>query len=227
MKVGIIGCGLIGLKRANFLKKSQIKIVSDISIKNLNFFKKKFNCITTQNYKDVIFSNIDIVFICTPHYLLSKFAIEALKQKKHIFIEKPGTINSLDLKVIKSLAIKNKLCVKIGFNHRYHPSILFAKKIIDHNKLGKILFLKGSYGHGGRKNYNKEWRFDISKSGGGELIDQGSHLIDLAVHFLGELKLDYAKLSDFFWKKGVEDNVFISLKTIFTNFSRSFFKKLG
>jgi len=213
MKIGIIGCGLIGLKRASFINKNYIKIVSDISLSKLKVFQKQYNCIISQNYKDVINSNIDIIFICTPHHLLSKLAIDSLKQKKHIFIEKPGTIDSSDVKVIKNLSKKNNLCVKIGFNHKYHPSMILSKKIINQNTLGKILFLKGSYGHGGRKNYNKEWRFDISKSGGGELIDQGSHLIDLALYFLDDVKLDYALLGDFFWKKGVDDNVFISLKS--------------
>jgi predicted dehydrogenase len=128
--------------------------------------------------KNVIKSDVMIIFICTLHYLLSKIAIECLKNKKHIFIEKPGTINRLELNKIKLILKRDNLKAKKEFNHRYHPRIILSKKIIEQNKLGKILFLKGSYGHGGRKNYNKEWRFDIKKSGGGELIDQGSHLIN-------------------------------------------------
>lgn len=211
MKIGIIGCGLIGKKRAYCFNKNQIKIVSDIDSSNLKFFKNKFNCQITKNYKNVIKSDVQIIFVCTPHFLLSKIAIECLKNKKHVFIEKPGTINKLELNKIKLISKKYNLKVKIGFNHRYHPSIILSKKIIEKNTYGKILFLKASYGHGGRKNYDKEWRFDIKKSGGGELIDQGSHLIDLAVYFLGDLKVDYAFLKDYFWKKNIDDNIFVSL----------------
>jgi predicted dehydrogenase len=76
------------------------------------------------------------------------------------------------------------------------------------------MFLRGRYGHGGRLGYEKEWRADKSKSGGGELIDQGTHLIDLSIGFLGELKLDYAATPNYFWDMAVEDNVFISLKNV-------------
>ena len=211
MKIGIIGCGLIGIKRAECFNKKDIYIASDINLETLNNFKKKFKCKTTTEYKNVIKSNVDIVFICTPHNLLSKIAIEALKHKKHVFIEKPGSLDHNEVKKIRLLSKKYKLKVKIGFNHRYHPSIILAKKIIKNNNLGKILYLKGSYGHGGRKNYEKEWRLNHKISGGGELIDQGSHLIDLSIFFLGKLKLNYSFLKDYFWKKNIDDNIFISL----------------
>lgn len=213
MKIGIIGLGLIGFKRARNLKKKDIIIACDKSIKKIKKFKDEFNSEITTNYADVLNSDAKIIFICTTHDLLSKIAIKCLENKKHIFIEKPGTINSQDLKKIKQLSNKNKLRVKIGFNHRFHPGIIKAKSLIQNNNLGKLMFIKASYGHGGRKNYEKEWRFNISKSGGGELIDQGSHLIDLAVYFLGDLKVEYSYLKDYFWKKTIEDNIFISLKS--------------
>jgi predicted dehydrogenase len=85
---------------------------------------------------------------------------------------------------------KNFLAIRVGFNHRYHPAFLKAKKLVKNNKIGKIMYIRAVYGHGGRLNYNKEWRFKKNFSGGGELIDKGSHLIDLSRIFLGNLKIN-------------------------------------
>ena len=155
MKIGIIGIGLIGYKRARNLKKRDIYIACDKSYNKLKKFKKEFNSEITTNYLDVINSKVNIIFICTTHDLLSKIAIKSLERQKHVLIEKPGTINSKDLNKIYKLSNKYKLKVKIGFNHRFHPGIIKAKSLIKNNNLGKLMFIKGSYGHGGRKNYEK------------------------------------------------------------------------
>jgi predicted dehydrogenase len=81
------------------------------------------------------------------------------------------------------------------------------------------MYIRGVYGHGGRKNYHKEWRFNKKLSGGGELIDKGSHLIDLSRLFLGNLKVYSSFLANYFWKTKLEDNCFIALKNDKNNFS--------
>jgi len=102
---------------------------------------------------------------------------------------------------------------KVGYNHRFHPAVLKAREIVDRGELGQLMFMRGRYGHGGRPGYEREWRFERSISGGGELIDQGSHLIDLAHWFLGEFTGIQAELRTFFWNAEVEDNVFLTLST--------------
>ena len=130
----------------------------------------------------------------------------------HVFVEKPASINDLQSKqILKLLKKKKNLKIRVGFNHRYHPAFLAAKKMVNNNKIGKIMYIRAIYGHGGRKNYHKEWRFNKKFSGGGELIDKGSHLIDLSRFFLKNLKVDYSKLNTFFWKSKLEDNCFINL----------------
>ena len=99
----------------------------------------------------------------------------------------------------------------IGYNHRYHPAIIKALEISRSKEIGEVMFLRARYGHGGRLGYEKEWRSKKEISGGGELIDQGSHLLDLAIAFLGEIKIDYARTPTYFWKSEVEDNAFISV----------------
>ena len=101
----------------------------------------------------------------------------------------------------------------MAFNHRYHPSIIKAQKIIKSGIIGKPMYLRGRYGHGGRLKYEKEWRAKPSISGGGQLIDQGSHLIDLSRLFLGEFNEIKGFINTYFYKMSVEDNAFLTLKT--------------
>src|SRR5215212_7389452 len=103
--------------------------------------------------------------------------------------------------------------MRVGFNHRYHPALLKARALVDDGALGPLMFLRARYGHGGRKGYDREWRADPAQSGGGELIDQGVHLIDLAGWFLGELPTVAGHAATYFWDMKVDDNAFLSLRT--------------
>jgi predicted dehydrogenase len=109
-------------------------------------------------------------------------------------------------------AERHQRLVKVGFNHRFHPALLKARELVDQGHLGPLLFVRGRYGHGGRVGYEKEWRCVPEISGGGELIDQGSHLIDLARWFLGDLELCYAATPTYFWQVPVDDNAFLALQ---------------
>jgi len=155
---------------------------------------------------------LDFVIVATRHDSLSPLAIATLNAGKHVFIEKPGALNHDEFLKIHEVANKNKLRVHIGYNHQYHPAISKAMQIFVEGLIGELMFLRGRYGHGGRLGYEKEWRADKLKSGGGELIDQGTHLIELSLAFLGDVQLDYAAVPNYFWDMPVEDNAFISLK---------------
>jgi predicted dehydrogenase len=113
---------------------------------------------------------------------------------------------------VSKAAVAAGRVAKVGYNHRFHPAVLKAREIVDRGELGQLMFIRGRYGHGGRPGYEREWRFERSLSGGGELIDQGSHLIDLAHWFLGEFIGVQAALRTF-WNTEVEDNVFLTLST--------------
>jgi predicted dehydrogenase len=103
--------------------------------------------------------------------------------------------------------------VRIGYNHRYHPSFLKARELIVQEQLGEAFMIRGRYGHGGRRGYDREWRADPRLSGGGELIDQGVHLIDLAGSFLGEWARVDGHAATYYWDMPVDDNAFLSLRT--------------
>jgi predicted dehydrogenase len=108
---------------------------------------------------------------------------------------------------------KSGALVRVGFNHRYHRALQKAREIADSGELGQLMFVRGRYGHGGRVGYEKEWRANPVLSGGGEAIDQGSHLIDLARWFLGDFPVVQGYMPTYFWKMPVEDNAFFLLRT--------------
>ncbi len=216
INIGLIGCGIVGLRRINILPKN-FNLVGcadpDIfSKKNRNLQKSQI-FLTTNWKKLLILKNIQAIIISTTHHLHSNIISECIKKKLHIFVEKPAGISDLKTKkLIVDLKKRKNLKIRVGFNHRYHPSFLKAKSLVEKNKIGKLTHLRAVYGHGGRLNYEKEWRFKKKLSGGGELIDKGSHLIDLSRLFLGNLKVKFAHLKTFFWKMKLEDNCFINLE---------------
>ena len=186
MNVAIVGCGLIGEKRALSIPSKNIHTVCDTDTNQAKILATKVNADFTSNYNDIINSNdIDIVVISTPNYLIKEIAIKALNSNKHVLSEKPLGKNAAESKEMTECANKNNKILYTGFNHRFHPSILKAKDLINSNKIGDILHIHGHYGHGGRPGMEKEWRMNPDLSGGGELLDQGVHLIDLAILFKG------------------------------------------
>lgn len=214
MNVAIIGAGLIGNKRAQSLPRN-IKLVycCDTNLQRAEEFAQKYSCdVTTQWQKIIEDSNIDAVIISTTNNMLTPIASEAIKRGKHVLIEKPGGKNLKDFQRIIQAYQKKPVVVMIGYNHRYHPAISYAKKIVDSGEYGPILFIRGRYGHGGRLGYEKEWRFNPKIAGGGELLDQGSHLIDLVNYFAGPMTKAHGFVSNLFWKSKLEDAAFFQLK---------------
>ena len=212
--IAIIGCGLIGSKRfKNLPTNFKLIACSDTNLKNINKLSKNKTIKKFKDWKKVFdLQNLDAVIISTYHNSLSRILSYSVKKGINSFVEKPaGTKPNLISKIIK-LNKSKKVKIRVGFNHRFHPAIIKAKELINKGFLGKIMYIRSSYGHGGRLGYNKEWRFKKKLSGGGELIDKGSHLIDLCHYFLGDLKVVASDLNTFFWKTRLEDNCFLILK---------------
>lgn len=214
MKIGIIGCGSIGRKRAQSLGENELIIAVDTSIERANEVAKLKNCTTVSTTYEEALKNddIDLVIVSTINEFLAKITLDAVTAGKHVLVEKPAGRNSKELVPIINIAKKNHVFVKVGFNHRYHPAIIKAKQLVDSGIIGPLMFIRGRYGHGGRIGYDKEWRSIPEKSGGGELIDQGVHLIDLSRWFLGDLNVSKGFAHTYYWDMPVDDNAFIMLK---------------
>jgi predicted dehydrogenase len=161
----------------------------------------------------VIESDVEAVFICTPNYLIPGLTVQCIKRGKHVFCEKPPGRTIGDIKRMQDAEKENPdVKLMFGFNHRYHPGVLRAKSIVDSGKLGKIVALRGLYGKSGGKNFPDSWRNDFSTSGGGILLDQGIHMLDLFNYFLGGFTSTKAFLSNGHWGFEVEDNAMVILK---------------
>ncbi len=215
MNVGIVGCGLIGKKRALALGRHNLLIAVDCDIKRAEAVAAlKSQVRVSTDFNDVIKDpRIDVVIISTTNDLLAPISLLAVKAGKHVLVEKPAARNLKEIEAVIKFAKKNKVMVKVGFNLRYHPALQKAKEIVDSGKMGELMFIRGRYGHGGRIGYDKEWRANPEISGGGELIDQGVHLIDLSRWFLGDFISVEGFCHTYFWDMPVDDNSFLALKT--------------
>jgi predicted dehydrogenase len=127
-------------------------------------------------------------------------------------VEKPAGVSLVEVVTIAEAAERSGAVAKVGFNHRFHPAVRQAYTLASQGAVGDLMFIRARYGHGGRLGYEHEWRCDPRRSGGGELIDQGAHLIDLSAWFLGPMTLEHAAIPTYFWNTTVEDNAFLSLR---------------
>jgi predicted dehydrogenase len=158
-------------------------------------------------------ARVTAVIVSTLNASLAPITLAAVRAGKHVLVEKPGALNAAQLRTISDAAQKSGARVRLGFNHRFHPALQKTRALIDEGALGPLMFMRARYGHGGRKGYDREWRADPAQAGGGELIDQGVHLIDLAGWFLGDFSSVEGHAATYFWDMKVDDNAFLSLRT--------------
>ena len=210
MRFVIIGCGLIGAKRAA-AASHEIVAACDPDAERRTRLAQQTGARALADWREAIAVGADAVLIATPHDQLAPIALAAVEAGRHVLVEKPAGRHPADVAPLVAAAKKHKRIVKVGFNHRFHPAIMRARKLADEGAIGPLLFIRGHYGHGGRIGYENEWRFDKEISGGGELIDQGSHLIDLSRWFLGDLSLAYGAVPNYFWPGQIDDNCFLAL----------------
>jgi predicted dehydrogenase len=215
MNVAIIGCGLIGQKRAKTLAGCKlVACVDQIREKAEALAKQYPGAVALTDWREAVQRpDIDIVIIATLHASLAEIGLAAVAAGKHILVEKPAGRRAAELEPAITAAKKTGSLARVGFNHRYHRAFRKARELVNNGELGELMFIRARYGHGGRVGYDKEWRAQPELSGGGELIDQGVHLIDLARWFLGDFNEVEGSAHTYFWNMPVDDNGFLLLKT--------------
>ena len=213
--VAIVGCGLIGQKRARAIQGTQLLAVCDaLPDRAAALAKAAPGCVAFGDWKQVVSRpEIDIVIVATTHDHLAPIAAAAAAAGKHVLVEKPGARTAAELDCVIQASRQTGALVRVGFNHRYHRAFRKAREVFDSGILGPLMFIRARYGHGGRIGYDKEWRARPEISGGGELIDQGMHLIDLARWFLGDFPDVHGSVATYFWDMPVDDNAFLLLRT--------------
>ena len=217
MKIGIIGAGLIGKKRSDAIRvlggDRHIIAVCDIDIEKALRIAQEWKAEVFRDWQELLLSDLDAVVVSTSNDSLKDISIAALQNGKHVLCEKPLGRNVQEALAIYSKARESGKILKTGFNHRHHPAIWKAKSLITEDQLGPIFFIRCVYGHGGRPGYENEWRASRELCGGGELLDQGVHVVDLFRWFLGEFTSAFGLTRTFNWNMEVEDNAFAVFRT--------------
>ncbi|MBV9599735.1 MAG: Gfo/Idh/MocA family oxidoreductase, partial [Chloroflexi bacterium] len=214
MRVAIVGCGLVGQKRAAGLGEHTLVSCFDQDHGRAEALAAKFSTARAVEKLDTVLENgsIDAVIVATTHDSLASVGLRAICAGKHVLIEKPGARTPEELSPLLEAAAAQHVTVKIGFNHRFHPSIRQARHMLVNGEVGELMYIRARYGHGGRPGYEREWRADPAVSGGGELLDQGSHLIDLSRWFGGDVVDVQGDIGTWYWPMPVEDNAFVRLR---------------
>lgn len=217
MRVGVVGCGLVGRRRAAVVRESprdQLVIVADVDRTRAEEVARENGCLVTTDWREVVSTDdVDVVIVSTTNDWLAPISIAAARNGKHVLCEKPLGRNPEESCQIVEAARANKVKLKTGFNHRHHGAIWKARELFDQGAIGEIYFIRCRYGHGGRPGYDKEWRANPEISGGGELLDQGIHALDLFRWFLGDFDEAVGFAATSFWNTPVEDNAFALLRT--------------
>lgn len=213
--VAIVGCGLIGYKRAAALAGAELLWCVDVDLKKATGLASSHQPAQASEHwaRAVTDPAVQIVIVATPNNFLAPVAIDALRAGKDVLIEKPAGRNRHETQQIIDTANRTGGLVRVGFNHRYHPAFQRARAIVDEGALGELMFARARYGHGGRLGYEREWRANPDVSGGGELLDQGVHLIDLSRWFLGDFIEVHGHAQTCYWDMPVDDNAFMILRS--------------
>ncbi len=216
--VGVIGCGMIGQKRAKALGEGRLIACADIDEAKAKALAGSSGSKVFGDWRRLLeLPGVDIVVIATLHDSLAEITLAAIEEGKHVLVEKPAARNPAELEPVMAAAMlaaqRHGVKVHVGFNHRYHRAFRQARKLFEAGALGELMFIRARYGHGGRIGYDKEWRAKPELSGGGEMIDQGPHLIDLSRWFLGEFEDVQGFAHTYYWNMPVDDNGFMLLKT--------------
>jgi len=276
LRVGIVGCGLIGRRRADVVCRSpgdQLVIVADVDEPRARSLAGEMGCLATTDWQEVVArDDVEAVVVSTPNKYLMPITVAALEHGKHVLVEKPMARNLAEAEQVLRVARRqgdketrrqgdketrgqgdkgrggqgNQRTVSpspslplskspylpvlgVGFNHRHHPAIWKAYELCTQAAIGPLMFIRAVYGHGGRPGYEKEWRANPEVSGGGELLDQGVHIVDVCRWFMGDFAEAFGFTSTYFWMSDrrpptadggqsvvcgrVEDNAFALLRT--------------
>jgi len=216
LKVGIAGYGVVGKRRRECLEKNPyleiIAVCDQVFVEDTNLVDG-YRCYSS--YKDLLKEKLDILFVCLTNDIAPEVTVAALRSGLHVFCEKPpGKSVSDIIRVIEIEKQNSKLKLMYGFNHRYHNSVKDALKLVLSGELGKVINMRGVYGKAKLITFNQpDWRTKREISGGGVLLDQGIHMVDLMRLFGGEFKEVSSFISNNHWKYNVEDNAYALMRT--------------
>jgi len=220
-RVLLVGCGFIGRKRAASLPTDvELVGVHDLFTERAASLAADFGTRSFDDLGEFLRSTPvgALVVVATTHDSLASTALQAIDAGHHVLVEKPGARNDEEFALVVAAAEARGVELRVGYNHRFHPSFVKLRELISDLDTGPLMNIRARYGHGGRLGYESEWRADPAR-GGGELLDQGSHLIDLSRTFDPDLHLAFAELATQFWDMPAEDNAWLALRSFSGTFA--------
>lgn len=213
LRAGIVGYGYMGeIRHAVAQRSSELDVLGICEVDEVR--REAVDGVPTfTEWRELLEAGSDCLFVCTPNRFAPEIAIEALSRGVHVFCEKPPGRHVSDIQAMRGAEAANPgTKLMFGFNHRWHPGIIKAKVLVDSGRLGAVIGLRGVYGKSGGVNFRSSWRNDPEMSGGGILLDQGIHMLDLFRVFCGDFEHVKAFTSDQYWKTGLEDNAWVALQ---------------
>ena len=216
MNFAVIGLGSFGIKRATAIKNSKqanLVVISELDAKRAIKAKETLQ-VPVSDYNEILKNKkIDVVCVCTPNKFHKKIIIDSLNAGKHVFCEKPYVRNVAEAKEIYDVSKKSKGILQLASNHRFFESVMYARKLVDEGTIGKVLSFDGRIGHNGER-LKDSWFWKKEISGGGTLLDNGCHLLDLSRLFVGNFVSGTGLTSNVYWKNiEVEDTASGIFKT--------------
>lgn len=190
LRIGIIGCGRIAVRHfgsAEKLAMSKIVCCCDINEEKAKLYSEKYNINYYLDYKEMLDKEqIDCVHICLPHYLHAEVSCYAFSKGVNVICEKPMSINYEDAVHAVECAKENNVLYGVIFQCRYNDTTVFVKNALDQGKLGKIISVTSTLTWSRSDDYyqGSDWKGTWEGEGGGVVIDQAIHSIDLVNYFV-------------------------------------------
>jgi predicted dehydrogenase len=214
LRVGIAGYGVVGKRRRAFIDQNphfQTVAVCDQTFSRAETTRDAIKCYPT--YGELLAEPIDVLFVSLPNYLAADVTITGLQRGLHVFCEKPPGRTVGDIRrVVEVASAVPALRLKYGFNHRYHSSVREALRLVESGELGRIINVRGVYGKSKIISFASGWRAERKYSGGGILLDQGIHMVDLMRLFCGDFVEVKSYVSNAYWRHDVEDNAYALMR---------------
>jgi predicted dehydrogenase len=216
LKVGIAGFGIVGKRRKDCIDRHpnlHLVAVCDRTLGGEGVFAD--NVRYYKDYRRLLTEDLDILIVCMTNDIAREVTIAGLEEGLHVFCEKPPGRNVEDVvKVIAEERQHPNLKLMYGFNHRYHESVQEALRILDSGELGGVINIRGVYGKAKIITFNQPvWRTKREIAGGGILLDQGIHMVDLMLLFGGVFTEVHSFVSNSYWGHDVEDNAYALMRT--------------
>lgn len=216
LKVGIAGYGVVGKRRRDCVDRHpamRLVAVCDRTFEGSGVFPDGVKY--TRSYASLLEEDLDVLIVCLTNDVAADATIAGLERGLHVFCEKPPGRDVADIvRVMECERRHPNLKLMYGFNHRHHESVQEALQIIRSGELGRIINMRGVYGKSKLITFNQpDWRTKRALAGGGVLLDQGIHMVDLMRLFAGEFTQVCSFVSNSHWRHDVEDNAYALMRT--------------